>query len=154
MYHNRIDDVVVRRTQLCGLLTDNVKAVVSETIDDHDNYDLVWQRLDQKYGNVSMQSQSKISKMLDIPSTKTSNPKELFTFAQQLHDSVSKLSHGEEISEHSFHDDETGDDETFVYDDETGAALTAQVERKMLRFTPKSVEPGRHERLAYTKIQA
>ena len=85
-------------TQLRGLLTDNVKAVVSETIDDHDNYDLVWQRLDEEYGYVSMQSQSKISKMLDIPSMKSANPKELITFAQQLHDSVSKLAH-EEVSE-------------------------------------------------------
>ena len=31
MYHNRTDDVVVRMTQLRGLLTDNVEAVVSET---------------------------------------------------------------------------------------------------------------------------
>jgi len=62
IYHNRIDDVVVRMAQLRGLLTDNVKAVVSETIDDHDNYDLVWQRLNEEYGYVSMQSQSKISK--------------------------------------------------------------------------------------------
>ena len=57
-----------------------MKAVVSETIDDH-NYDLVWQRLDEEYGYVSMQSQSKISKMLDIPSMKSANPKELITFA-------------------------------------------------------------------------
>ena len=99
MYHNRIDDVVVRMTQLRGLLTDNVKAVVSETIDDHDNYDLVWKRLDEEYGYVSMQSQSKISKMLDISPMKSANSKELVTFAQQLHDSVSKLAHGEEVSE-------------------------------------------------------
>ena len=84
MYHNRIDDVVVRMTQLHGLFTDNMKAVVSETIDDHDNYNLVWQRLDEECGYVSMQSQSKISKMLNIPSMKSANPKELITFAQQL----------------------------------------------------------------------
>ena len=30
---------------------------------------------------------------------KSSSPKELITFAQQLHDSVSKLAHGEEVSE-------------------------------------------------------
>ena len=77
MYHNRINDVVVRMTQLRGLLTDHVKAVVSETIDDHDNYDLVWQRLEEEYGYVSMQSQTKLRKMLDIPSMKSANPKEL-----------------------------------------------------------------------------
>ena len=37
--------------------------------------------------------------MLDIQSMKSANPKERVTFAQQLHDSVSKLSHGEEVSE-------------------------------------------------------
>ena len=100
IYHNRIDDVLVRMTQLRSLLADNVKAAVSEIIDDYDdNYDLVWQRLDEEYGYVSMQSQTKPSKMLDIPSMKSANPKELITFAQQLHDSVSKLAHGIEVSE-------------------------------------------------------
>ena len=37
--------------------------------------------------------------MLNIPSMKLANPKELITFALQLHDSVSKLAHGEEVSE-------------------------------------------------------
>ena len=48
MYHNRIDDAVIRMTQLRDLLTDNVNTVVSETIGDHDNKDLVWQRLDEE----------------------------------------------------------------------------------------------------------
>ena len=30
---------------------------------------------------------------------KSANPKEILNFAQQLHDSVSKLTHGEEVSE-------------------------------------------------------
>ena len=94
------------------------------TIDDHDNYDLVWQRLNEEYGYVYMQSQSKISKMLDIPSMKSANPKELITFAQQLHDSVSKLAKRSQRTvvsgQNPFHDDETD------------AALTSQVGRKML----------------------
>ena len=148
MYHNRIDDVVVSMIQLHGLLTDNVKAVVSETIDDHDNYDLVWQRLDEEYGYVSMQSQSKISKMLDIPSMKSANPKELITFAQQLHDSVSKLAHGVEVTELS-----SQDNIRFIMMKLT-PHLLIQVGRKMLRCIATSVEPGRHGRLAYEKIQA
>ena len=59
MYHNRIDDVVLRMSHLQNLLTDNVKEVVSESIDDPENYELVWKRLDQEYGYTTVQSQSK-----------------------------------------------------------------------------------------------
>ena len=41
----------------------------------------------------------KITKMLDIPELKSTDPKQLLTFASKLHNSVSELSKGEEASE-------------------------------------------------------
>jgi len=72
---------------------------VSESIDDPENYELLWKRLDQEYGYTTVQSQSKITKMLDIPELKSTDPKQVLTFARKLNNSVSELSKGEEASE-------------------------------------------------------
>ena len=53
MYHNRLDNVVLRMTYLQNLPTDKVKEVVSESIRDPDNYDLVGKHLDEEYGYIS-----------------------------------------------------------------------------------------------------
>ena len=99
IYHNRIAEVVLWMSHLQNMLTDIFKEVVSESIEDPKNYDLVRKRLGHEYGYTTVKLQSKIIKMLDIPELKSKDPKQVRTFARKLHNSISELSKGEEASE-------------------------------------------------------
>ena len=75
------------------------KRRVADCIKDPRKYELVWKRLDEEFWHATLQAQSHLAMLLDIPPLKSTKPLAIKEFAMAIHGAISSMKNYGELVE-------------------------------------------------------
>ena len=98
LYHQRCQGDATRLSYLTGLLSDSVVQSVADSIQRHESYNLLWQRLDEEYGFVIVEAQTTLNNLPDVPELKSKDANAVSKFARQIHNALANSELASELN--------------------------------------------------------